>query len=496
MQEASQQAGAAIPGFEPLDQLMQTIAEHKSCGTHGGSGKASCGSAAGQGDLAPEIWEKVKNRPCYSEETHHHYARMHVAVAPACNIQCKHCNRKFARSLAKLLRTLVIGTVLGAFCTGAWAEEAGGQADPQTSIMAQPSMLGPLVANPKPTSFDAGPLGKTYVTGVASALGQTQNVVAPGDKSSQADISNAQVIIQKPDGLFQFYAQAGAYSLPALGVPYMPATMTTDQFFGPLPVAFVKLAPTDSFSIQAGKLPTLIGAEVTFNFEDSNIQRGLLWNQENAVNRGIQVNYATGPLSLSLALTDGLYSNRLSWLIGSATYKFDASNMLTFIAGGNTQTDTTNTMATPVLQNNEQIYNLIYMYSSGPWLLTPYLQYTYVPKRPAIGMTRDASTLGSALIVCYSLETAFGLTGVNLPVRFEYIQSTGNPSDSTPNLLYGPGSKAWSITATPTYQRNIFFARAEFSYVGTANTTPGLVFGPNGNDRTQFRGLLETGIIF
>jgi nitrogen fixation protein NifB len=84
-------------GGEPksLDDVMQTLAEHKGCGTKGGSGKASCGSGAGQGDLPTEIWEKVKNHPCYSEEAHHHYARMHVAVAPACNIQCNYCNRKY-----------------------------------------------------------------------------------------------------------------------------------------------------------------------------------------------------------------------------------------------------------------------------------------------------------------------------------------------------------------------------------------------------------------
>ncbi|MCL4525524.1 MAG: nitrogenase cofactor biosynthesis protein NifB [Gammaproteobacteria bacterium] len=78
-----------------LDEIMQQKAKHQGCGTSGGSGKASCGTGAGQGDLAPEIWEKVKNHPCYSEEAHHHYARMHVAVAPACNIQCNYCNRKY-----------------------------------------------------------------------------------------------------------------------------------------------------------------------------------------------------------------------------------------------------------------------------------------------------------------------------------------------------------------------------------------------------------------
>lgn len=78
-----------------LDQIVQQIAEHKGCGTSGGSGKASCGSGASQNDLPEEIWNKVKNHPCYSEEAHHHYARMHVAVAPACNIQCNYCNRKY-----------------------------------------------------------------------------------------------------------------------------------------------------------------------------------------------------------------------------------------------------------------------------------------------------------------------------------------------------------------------------------------------------------------
>jgi len=88
--------GFDLVAAEPLDDVMQKIAEHKGCGTtSGSSGKASCGSSDGPEDMAPEIWEKVKNHPCYSEEAHHHYARMHVAVAPACNIQCNYCNRKY-----------------------------------------------------------------------------------------------------------------------------------------------------------------------------------------------------------------------------------------------------------------------------------------------------------------------------------------------------------------------------------------------------------------
>ena len=65
------------------------------CSAQGGEGKASCGSSDGPADMPQAIWDKVKDHPCYSEEAHHHFARMHVAVAPACNIQCNYCNRKY-----------------------------------------------------------------------------------------------------------------------------------------------------------------------------------------------------------------------------------------------------------------------------------------------------------------------------------------------------------------------------------------------------------------
>jgi nitrogen fixation protein NifB len=45
--------------------------------------------------MSTEVWDKVKDHPCYSQEAHHFFARMHVAVAPACNIQCNYCNRKY-----------------------------------------------------------------------------------------------------------------------------------------------------------------------------------------------------------------------------------------------------------------------------------------------------------------------------------------------------------------------------------------------------------------
>lgn len=62
----------------------------------GGCDASSCGTSDDQlGHLPEWIRDKVENHPCYSEQAHHYFARMHVAVAPACNIQCNYCNRKY-----------------------------------------------------------------------------------------------------------------------------------------------------------------------------------------------------------------------------------------------------------------------------------------------------------------------------------------------------------------------------------------------------------------
>lgn len=42
-----------------------------------------------------KVVEQTQKHPCYSEGAHHKYARMHLPVAPACNISCNYCNRKF-----------------------------------------------------------------------------------------------------------------------------------------------------------------------------------------------------------------------------------------------------------------------------------------------------------------------------------------------------------------------------------------------------------------
>jgi hypothetical protein len=382
----------------------------------------------------------------------------------------------------------------------AWAQDgndqpAGGQPATPTA-MTTPAMNGPLVANSNPTRFDAGPLGPVYMTGAVSTLGLWQNNISPGDQHSLASLSNGQFFFQKTDGLFQYFLQVGAYTIPSLGTPYVNTPKATGDYFGPLPVAYLNLAPSSTFSIEGGKLPTLIGAGYTFSFQNPNIEHSLLWNQEPAVNRGGQLNYTAGPLALSFSLNDGFYSNRYTWLTGSATYTLDSANKFTWVAGGNYSHTTKSTLATPLFQNNETILNLIYLHSSAPWAFATGFQYTHVPAIPSVGALTSASTAGGAILVNYSFGDASPLSGVSLPLRLEYISSTGSLANGAPNLLYGPGSNAWSITLTPTYQYKIFFARAEFSRVGANSATPGLAFGPGGINTTQTRGVFEIGFLF
>ncbi len=185
--------------------------------------------------------------------------------------------------------------------------------------LSQPAITGPLSGLP-PATFDAGPLGKISVNGILSGGGMVQGNAVPGDNKTQAALHNGQVFIQKADGPVQFYLQAGAYNLPSLATPFLETDKTISNFYGPVPVAFLKFQAGKNTSFLVGSLPTMIGAEYTFTFENVNIERGLLWNQENAVNRGVQVNQTMGKVTASVSWNDGFYSNRYTWLLGSLTY--------------------------------------------------------------------------------------------------------------------------------------------------------------------------------
>lgn len=377
-------------------------------------------------------------------------------------------------------------------------------------LAALPMMIGTSHASPlalpSPLTFEAGPLGKLNVQGVASGYGVWQDnkfapttsgpANTPATKSASADISNGMVIIQKNTGLVQFYLQAGAYNVMTLGSNYFSTGTFTQNTFGALPVGYVEIAPTDNFNIQIGKLYTLIGAEYTYSYQNWNIERGLLWGQENAVNKGIQANYTAGPVTASVSLNDGFYSNRFNWVTGMLTWAINKQNSVFFQGGGNLgQTDYAySSIATTPLQNNESIFDIGYIYSGSNLSVTPYVQYTSVPASAMTlaGYNGSQSTIGAAILADYSLTDKISVAG-----RVEYISNSGTAIDGAASLTgFGPGSHAWSLTVTPTYQDGGFFARAELSYVAATMPSNTGFSGTNGLAQTQLRGMLETGFMF
>ncbi len=78
-----------------LDDLQVRTSRPRSLAPAGGCTAKRCGAAAGDNVLPEATRARIQDHPCYSEEAHHYFARMHVAVAPACNIQCNYCNRRY-----------------------------------------------------------------------------------------------------------------------------------------------------------------------------------------------------------------------------------------------------------------------------------------------------------------------------------------------------------------------------------------------------------------
>lgn len=360
-----------------------------------------------------------------------------------------------------------------------------------------PAMAGPLAANASPYSIDlpdwlgnAG--GKVYIGGAVTGLAFWQSNPAFNfatlslDHDSLIDLDNGQVTIQKTDGWLQFFAQVGAYSFPTVGTPYTKSSVTEPASFGYVPVAYVKLqgqGDLSAWSLSGGKLPTLIGDEYPFTYQNMNIERGLLWNVEPVVSRGVQLNYSNGPLNASLSWNDGFYGNNFNWLSGLISYGFNSgADTVAFSAGGNLGGHNGS------LLNQGNVFDLIYTHISGPWVISPYIQYITTPTG---FLTSSTEEWGGALLVTYSFDDNW-----KLAARAEYENSSGLNDIFAPNIIgYGAGSNAWSFTITPTYQWKQFFGRAEFSYIGAGSITLGDGFGAAGTNTDQVRLMFETGIL-
>ncbi len=110
----------------------------------------------------------------------------------------------------------------------------------------------------------------------------------------------------------------------------------------------------------------------------------------------------------------------------------------------------------------------------------PYWQYTQVPANARIGVAKTTSTDGFAILVNHTFDHGF-----SLPVRYEYIASSGTAKDGSVNLMYGPGSAGTSFTATPTFQYGGFFFRGDLSFTHLGGIAQGRGSGQPARSETS-----------
>jgi hypothetical protein len=364
------------------------------------------------------------------------------------------------------------------------------------------SMGSTLGFSENPLQVNSAQYGDWSVQGVATGLSFRQTNPVSSNASDYSGFSNAQMIVQKTDGPIQLLVQTGLYAMPALGVPYTRAQPTTESYYNYLPQAYVSVTPNENWALSIGKLPALGGGEAAFTFQNGNIQRGLLWSQTNVITQGMQLNFSEDIFSASFAWNNGAYSDVYNWLGGSLGLKTGSYSNVVISWTGSVSGNAQNTTATPLLQNNSQIANLIYQYQDDRWSFMPYAQYTYVPSNTAIGINGQSESLGFALLSVYHVTPLQNGVApkfhVSIPARFEYQSSYGNNNlaNNSAGLMYGPGSAAWSGTLTPTVQWDKVFARGELSYVKAFNPLAGQAFGANGLNNNQMRIMVEAGLLF
>lgn len=243
-----------------------------------------------------------------------------------------------------------------------------------------------------------------------------------------------------------------------VGVGLLKTSKYTD-LFSPIPVAYLEYSPMKGLSIQAGKLPTIIGYESAFTYQNNYIQRGLVWNMQPVVNNGVRLTYSTDLFFVRLGANDGFYTL-------STTHPkpaLEASLGLTPIKDGSIainvifpdKNSRPNDTADP---SNKRELNLVASYTLDKLSLGADLLYVEAPRSDKANVPEKAKASGVALHLSYDLKP-FKLSG-----RVEYVKDNSD-AGGIDLVGLGDGNKGWTFTVTPAYTKGPLFLRGELSYV-------------------------------
>ena len=281
-----------------------------------------------------------------------------------------------------------------------------------TAGLASPTAAPTPAATPTPlpdVSFSGDFLASEALTGHVNAAGNFGNA-GGADQASRFNISTAFLNVTRNSGYFRYGASVGLYTIPVVGVSgnkTLEANVNTNVY-GPLPSVYVSLNPNDHTNIMVGKLATLIGQESTYTYLNPNIQRGLVWNMETAVSRGVRFTTTRSKFTGALELNDGFYSGHFLGVEGSATLAPDANTSFQFvfvIPNSNAPANPTSSIA------NKRLYNFMYTASRGRWTWAPYILLVQSPGSSALGYSAAESAYGLVLISTYRASAMWSVTG-------------------------------------------------------------------------------------
>ncbi len=291
---------------------------------------------------------------------------------------------------------------------------------------------------------------------------------ATGQSPSHSDVSNALITVARITGPFRYSVTAGAYAFPVVGTPLVStfATGANVNLYGYLPVAFVQWVPNSQFTLSAGKLATLLGQENGFTYQNFNIQRGLAWNAEPTISRGIRATYTPGKLTADLEYNDGYYSANRRAIEGLVGWQSDPDTNVSFafiLPDRNTPANVTASIA------NKAEYDLMITKQYGKLQILPYLLWITSPASTTAGFTNNETAFAQAFLANYAFNGAWSLAA-----RFEALQDYSSSADTSADadlIGFGPGSSAVTYTVTPQYKAGKFTGRAEYSLVNATGFT-------------------------
>lgn len=389
----------------------------------------------------------------------------------------------------KRIRWVSEGAAIALLALGV-ALDSGAQSRAQSLPAPLPSPL--PSATPAPSANLGGAFTvAAFHSGDVNAAGALDTPSAR-DIPDRSDLWNLLLNVSAGAGRLRGSASIGSYNFATVGQAINPTLQpgANTELYSALPLAQILYAFDSHLSVAAGKFAALLGQESPFSYQNFNVQRGLGWALEPTVSRGVHATYVNGPLSATLELNDAYYSGTGRAVEALVAYSPSPSTGVQFAAilprsdlGPNPT----------VTVGNKAEYNLMYARQIGKLQVLPYLLWVYSPASAALGYTRGERATAAVAIVSYAFTAPFSLA-----VRYEDVRNGSASNDVSPNadlIGYGSGSRARTLTLTPSWHAAYGLVRFEYSRVWLTAFTAGSGFGALGKASTQERFGVEIGLI-